>query len=116
METETINLILTNNLILKICSILCAATVISIYIIFQFKHCTKKMELKHKEEMEKLRSTNADALEYVVINELKDFVAQCKEDIAAENAKDPKDAKDPEHVLDNHLKDREEKHKNKTNN
>lgn len=46
----------TNWLILWICIIICATTVLSIRTIYYFKCCLKKMEFNHKENLEGKRT------------------------------------------------------------
>ncbi|NLL27545.1 MAG: hypothetical protein GX259_02010 [Bacteroidales bacterium] len=46
----------TNCLILSGIIIVCLTLVVCILIIYSFKHCSKKLELKHKENLEEIRT------------------------------------------------------------
>ena len=61
----------TNCLIFWGILLICLSSVLSVFIVYQFKYCLRKMELKHKKELEELRTKEKDK---VLIQEIKSQV------------------------------------------
>lgn len=74
----------TNYLIFEGIFLICLSTIVSLWIMYRFKYCLKDMELKHKKELEELRTKEKDK---VLIQEIKSQVLNEIEKQVKENNK-----------------------------